>query len=184
MDAEAAWGTLRYLCVRPVSRVRIVIAKRAVTAALGAGLIVSVVITAVTGGATRYGWRPVLHLNLATSSPGPGVVRLLGATAYVCLAMATVAAVAVALSSLVDRPVAPVVGCIVVVIGSHVADGAAALNAVDVLLPTHHWNAWTVLFGAPVSAAQVGAAVLSTAVWLTVPTAVAVCRMRARDVHS
>ena len=84
----------------------------------------------------------------------------------------------------VDQPVAPVVGTIVIVIGSHVADGAAALDAVDVLLPTHHWSAWTALFGAPNGGTQLATGIASAATWLIGTAIVAVWRMRTRDVLS
>ena len=60
----------------------------------------------------------------------------------------------------------------------------AALDAVDVLLPTHHWSAWTALFGAPIGGTQLATGIASAVTWLIGTAIVAVWRMRTRDVLS
>src|SRR3954454_6937911 len=57
--AEAAWGTLRYLLVRPVGRPRLLGAKLSVSALLAVTATVLVTVTGLIAGGIAFGWSGV-----------------------------------------------------------------------------------------------------------------------------
>src|SRR5205823_13401129 len=102
---EAAHGTLRYLLIRPVGRVRLLVAKLFAIAVFGVLAIALVVLTSYLTGVLLFGTgsgqaaavgQPggVTSLSGAALSPLDLTIRLVGAIGYIVLSMLAVGAIA------------------------------------------------------------------------------------------
>jgi ABC-2 type transport system permease protein len=118
---ESQDGTLRTILCRPPSRTRVLLAK-AVTAVgyvgsqslfmMAAPLVIFLLVFG--GGPMLVGnWQSPLS-GIAIVAPGEALARLGLLTAYATLALSVVAMLALLLSVLVDRPLGPAVGTVVI----------------------------------------------------------------------
>ncbi|MGZ4242239.1 MAG: ABC transporter permease [Actinomycetota bacterium] len=147
---EAAWGTLRYVLVRPVKRARLLTAKVAVASVLAVVGTAIVVLVGLAAGVAAFGWHPVATPTFVTFPPGAAVARLTVAAGYVVWSFSGAAAFAFALSTMTDVPVGAVAGSMGFVIVSQILDGITAIpEGFRNWLPTHFWRAWDGLFTKP-----------------------------------
>jgi ABC-2 type transport system permease protein len=161
--ADAAWGSLRYLLARPVSRTRVLASKVAVAG--GFSLAVTAVATAASllGGVLEFGWRPLTVLDLqhttafyvasTTFTPGAALGRIGLATGLVALSTASTFAFTIFLSTLTDSPFSAVAGGIGLGLVSRALDNIPGLHALGPWLPMTDsgTTAWTALFLLPVN---------------------------------
>lgn len=172
--SEASWGSLRYLLVRPVARSTLLRVKLVVAVLYAVAAVALVPLVALAAGTLAFGWGGLQAPLGASLPPGAGVVRLLGATAYVASQLAAVGALAFLFGVLTDAPLGAVGGAVLVVIVSQILDEVESLGSLRSLLPTHYGLAWLDLLDEPVQtgqmargvAVQIGyAAVLLTLAW-------------------
>lgn len=149
--AEASNGTLRYLLVRPVGRWRLVFAKYgSVMAQLGAAVVWVMLVGLVAGG-VAFGFGPLPTLSGTTIGAGAGLLRVLGAAAYVLAGVGGLAAIGVFISTLTDSAPGATVAAVVVAIVSQILDNLDALRAIHPYLLTHEWLSFADLFRSPVA---------------------------------
>ncbi len=157
---EAQQGTLRYLLLRPVGRLSLLVAKMVAVMAF-------VVVTIAVVAATAY-VLGVLLLGNGEVTAGSAVVpggtsvsgttlstpELLGRTAlalaYAVLCMAGVASIALFLSTVADSPLGAALGTMAVLIASTLLFTLDAADVVRDVLPTRYWLAFVDLFRDPV----------------------------------
>ena len=194
VSGEATWGTLRYLLIRPVPRYRVLFGKMFVAYVL---TVVATLIVSVTGllvGTACFGWHdPIVLQKLEIGSRTfslptqigamEGLARLGLASGYVALFLLVVVAVGMLLSTLTDSTAAAVVGTIVVIVSSAVLENVPSLRFMKPILPTHFWGDWTQLFtGGSTSGMWLG--VLSTLIYTTLFSVIAVARFQRKDILS
>jgi ABC-2 type transport system permease protein len=194
VSGEATWGTLRYLLIRPVPRYRVLFGKMFVAYVL---TVVATLIVSVTGllvGTACFGWHdPIVLQKLEIGSRTfslptqigamEGLARLGLASGYVALFLLVVVAVGMLLSTLTDSTAAAVVGTIVVIVSSAVLENVPSLRFMKPILPTHFWGDWTQLFtGGSTSGMWLG--VLSTLIYTTMFSVIAVARFQRKDILS
>lgn len=146
VSGEAAWGSLRYLLVRPVSRPRLLTAKLLVASLL---CVVATVVVGVVGlgvGTAAFGWHDVALPFVAPIPAGQAVLKLAEATGYVAWGMAGTVAFAFLLSTMTDAPFGPVFGGLAFAMVSQIIDAISAFGSIRNGLPTHYWQAWVQLF--------------------------------------
>jgi ABC-2 type transport system permease protein len=189
VSGEASWGTLRYLLVRPVSRVRLVLAKMAVAYLLTIIAVLAIVLTGLLAGTIAFGWHNTFVLQrdqfppVTIISPTEALGRLALGSAYVALMMLVVVAFGVLLSTITDSIAGAIVGTIVVVFASAVLTGLPGVDSIKPVLPTRYWDEWHQLFtGGSTSGMYQG--VVSAAGWVVVVTAVALWRFQRKDILS
>jgi ABC-2 type transport system permease protein len=167
---EAATGTLRYLLVRPVGRLRLLVAKLVAVAAF---VLLSVALVTVTGyvvgvaafgfgaDATLGGVGGITSLSGAVITPVELAARTAAVVGYLALCMLAIGAVGVFFSTLTDSPLAAALGVLAVVVTSAALMPLDAAAAIRTYLPTTHWLAWIDLYRAPIlwTAVREGAAV-------------------------
>jgi ABC-2 type transport system permease protein len=167
---EASNGTLRYLIVRPVGRVRLVLTKYASVMVLLAIAVGWVVLVGLAAGGIAFGFGPVPTLSGTTVSTGAAITRVLAAGGYVLAGMAGLAAIGVFASSLTDSAPGATVLTMAVAIVSQILDNISSLRAIHPFLISHQWLAFVDLFRFPVAwdAIRLGVVsfVLYTAVFL------------------
>ena len=142
---EAAWGGLRYLLIRPISRSRLLAAKAAVAAMLSIAAVATACLSALAAGIVAFGWRPLtvldlrhttaFHLAVVTFPPGAAAGRLALALVYVVGIVASTFAFALFLSTLTDRPFSAVAGAVGLGLVSRALDNVPGLQALGPWLP-------------------------------------------------
>jgi ABC-2 type transport system permease protein len=163
--SDRAWGTLRYLYVRPVGVRRLLLAKwgaLAVWCALAtacvtaAGLIVGVIV---------FGWHPFHRIDAAPLSVGAAAARLLAASAYVAVCMASIGTIALGLGLLLPGPGEALGASVAFVVVAQIIDGQGSLSPISTLLPVHYWQRWTHLLEGGTAGLPLGLVV--QAIWIT-----------------
>ena len=119
---EAGWGSLRYLCARPISRSRLLLAKAAVAAAYAGAAVLACVVAALVAGVVAFGWRPLTVVDLegttpfwvagATFTPAVAVGHLALATAIVACSLTSTFAFGIFLSTLTRSAFAAAAGAV------------------------------------------------------------------------
>jgi ABC-2 type transport system permease protein len=186
---EVQSDTLRYLLVRPVSRLRLLVAKlvSVITFVFLATLVVALV-AYVEG---------KLLLGRAPPTPGGAVVSVSGSTltqtqmfersamafVYVVLAMLGVAAIALMLSTMTDSAVAAALGTIGFLVASTVLLGLDAAEALKPYLVTRYWLAFIDLFRDPIRWRDVTHGVVAQLAYLVVFAGAAWANFATRDVN-
>ena len=167
---EASAGTLRYLLVRPVGRLRLLVAKLVSVTVFVLLAVLFVTVTGYVVGVALFGFGPDAELGGAggvTSLSGAVLspAELLGRTAlvvgYLALCMLALGAVGLFFSTLTDSPLAAALGVLALVVASAALQPLDAAGAIEPYLPTAHWLAWIDLYRDPIlwSAVREGAAV-------------------------
>jgi ABC-2 type transport system permease protein len=155
---DAAWGSLRYTLVHPVSRSRTLWSKAAVAGVLSVASVLVLVVVAWALGGALFGWHALGVTDGSSSSPGrPDLVvigfgavlgRLGVSTLYVTAGMVSVFAIAFFLSTTTRRPLVAVVGGVGLTIVSRVfnADYLPGIQVVNRFMPNNDIDLWQHLF--------------------------------------
>ena len=192
--AEAGWGGLRYLLIRPVSRTRVLAAKAAVAAGFAATGVAVACASALVAGVLAFGWRPLtvldlqhttaFHLALTTFSPETALARLLLAWLCVLGTVASTFAFTFFLSTLTDQPFSAVAGGVGLGLVSRALDNVPGLHALAPWLPVTDagTTAWTGVFFQPADLAGLPHIALLQAFYTAVFLAAAWLRFTRVDV--
>jgi ABC-2 type transport system permease protein len=181
---EATSGTLRYLLVRPVGRVRLLLSKYGSVMALLGGAVVWVLVVGMVSGGFTYGYGPLPTLSGTTLSAGASAARIALAAAYVVAGAAGVAAVGLFFSTLTDSAPGATVATVAFVIVSQILDAIPSLRVLRPFLLTHDWLAYVDLFRSPVAWEGVGHGVVVFAVYTALFVGGALAVFTRRDVTS
>ena len=192
---ESQTGTLRYLLVRPVSRVRLLVAKLVsvvafVVLAVAAVAIVSYVEgrlllgdgTVTTTGGVVDATTGAVSVSGSPLTQAQMLERSALAFGYVVLAMLGVAAIALFLSTLTDSPVAAALGTIGLLIASTVLLGLDAAESLRPYLLTRYWLAFVDLFRDPIRWRDVIHGALAQLAYLVVFAGAAWANFATKDV--
>jgi ABC-2 type transport system permease protein len=148
--AEASGGTLRYLVVRPVGRVRLIVTKYLAVMAEVAAAIAWVMVIGLVAGAIAFGYGPLPTLSGTTLSIGQGLLRILATSLYVLCGMAGLAAVGMFVSTLTSSGVGAAGATMALAIASQIVDSLPAVRSIHPYLISHGWFAFSDLFRSPV----------------------------------
>jgi ABC-2 type transport system permease protein len=147
---EASAGMLRYLVVRPVGRVRLVVHKYLAVMAQVGGAVAWVMAVALIAGGIAFGYGRLPTLSGGTLGPSDAAVRIVASGGYALCAMAGLAAIGVFLSTLTDSGIGAAVATMAIAIASQIVDGLPQLHVVHPYLFSHGWFAFVDLFRSPV----------------------------------
>jgi ABC-2 type transport system permease protein len=149
MASDAAWGNLRFILMRPVGRVRLLMAKLLVAAVLSWAAVLVVVLVALAAGGLAFGWHPLDaphfengQLTLIHQSIGTLLFHIGLATAYVSWMLTGLVAFTFMLSCITDSPAAATVTGVGLYITSQILDAIEPLGSLRYVLPTHYFDAW------------------------------------------
>ncbi|GAA1848476.1 ABC transporter permease [Pseudonocardia ailaonensis] len=161
---DAAAGTLRYLLVRPVGRLRLLTAKLISVAAFVLLSVLFVTVVSYVVGVIAFGFGPdtaaggaggIPSLSGVELSPLDVALRTAATVGYLALCMLALGAVGLFFSTLTDSPLAAALGVLAVVVASAALTPLDAASAVEPYLPTAHWLDWIDLFRDPILWARV-----------------------------
>jgi len=182
---EAQAGTLRYLLIRPVGRVRLLFAKLVSVVAFVVLAVLVVAATAYLTGTNLLG-----RSSLATGLSGTSltqqdvVIRTAIAIGYVALSMLGVAAVALFFSTVTDSPLAATLGALALLIASSLLLTLDAANALQPYLPTRYWFAFVDLFRDPIPARDLWRGIGLQAVYVAVFLGASWANIASKDITS
>ena len=181
---EAGYGTLRYLLAVPAGRSRLLAVKYATIAvwAVTATFIVSGV--ALVAGVALFGAGPVTLLSGNTVSLADGLLHVLWVTLYVCAAMASFGAIALAVSTFTEHSIGAIAASLIIVVGSQIVENVPQFAPVNPYLPTDWWLSFDSLLRAPVDTTTLWHGLLSFAVYGVLFVSIAWARFTSSDVTS
>ena len=184
ISGEASSGTLRYLLVSPVGRIRLLVVKfaTAVVFCLAAALTVMIV-------GTLIGWAlfpigPVTLLSGATVGIGEGLLRSLLIALFVALSLTGLAAIGLFISTLTDAPVGAMAATVVLAIAAQVVGQLSQLEWLHPWLFTYHWLDFADLLRQPIDWGSFGENALLQLAYVAVFGALAYGRFSTKDVLS
>lgn len=149
---DASWGNLRYLLMRPVSRVRLLLAKAFVAGALIWAATILVAVAALAAGLVLFGAHDVTVPGLGglvggfDLSSGALALRLVIATGYVAFGFSALLALGTLFSTLTDTASSAIGATVGVYIVSEILDSITQLGQVRYAFPTHYFDAWETMF--------------------------------------
>lgn len=184
IPTEASWRSLRYLLTAPVPRMRLLVAKLTVGAALTATAIVVLALWAVMVGAVAYGLDPYRGLTGATLTWPELWPRLAGTVVYLFLSVLQVGALAFLLGVRTDAPLAAVGGAVLIVIVAAILDSLDSLGIIRHGLPLHYSRAWLDLFAHEIAWTDLARGVAWSLLYATVFVGWGVRRFLRADVLS
>jgi ABC-2 type transport system permease protein len=147
---EANLGTLRYLLVAPVSRVRLLAVK---ACALAVGALTGAVVVSVGGvlvGTALFGTGPLITLSGSRISVGDGLLRLLLATLYVAAGLAALGMIGLFVSTLTEQPIAATVATAMLSTLLWILDAVPQLDWLHPFLLVDRWSAFVDLLRDPI----------------------------------
>jgi ABC-2 type transport system permease protein len=186
VSGEASWGTLRYLLIRPVNRVRLILSKLFVSAVLACAVVLLVCVVSLVVGAVFFGWHDVYLVGdqgFSIVSAPEGVSRFALAAGYVCVVSMFTVSVGLFLSTLTDSTAGAVVGTIVVVATCGVLIQVPSLEGMRPIIPTNYWGQAQGIFN-PSITTDLWKGVVSSAAWSSLFTVVALVRFQRKDILS
>ncbi len=185
---EAQAGTLRYLLVRPVGRVRLLVAKLVSIMAFVLLAVVVVAAVAYVVGVLLLGDGPtggtVTGISGSSLTTYELLQRTLMSIVYVALSMLGVAALALFLSTVSDSPLGAALGALAFLIASTLLLTLDAAEALRPYLPTRYWLSFVDLFRDPILWRDVLRGVLLQGVYVAVFLGAAWANFSTKDVTS
>jgi ABC-2 type transport system permease protein len=188
---EASAGMLRYLLVRPVGRLRLLIAKLISVTAFVLLAVLFVTITGYVVGIAAFGFGPdavagggIASLSGSVLTPTQLFTRTLGVVGYLALCMLTLGTVGLFFSTLTDSPLAAALGVLAVVVTSAALLPLDAAAAVRTFLPTTHWLAWVDFYRDPVLWPSIVRGVEVQLGWIAVAFGAAWANFATKDITS
>jgi ABC-2 type transport system permease protein len=181
---EANIGTLRYLLVTPVTRLRLLLVKYA---GIVVGAFVATYVVTLVGmvmGLILFGGGPMTLLSGTQISFGAGLVRVLMAASYLACGLAALGAVGLFASTLTEQPIAAMIATIMFSSTSFVLDSIPQVGWLHPYLLTHHWLDFGDLFRDPIAWNNIVAGLALAASYAVVFFAAAWARFTTKDVTS
>jgi ABC-2 type transport system permease protein len=188
--SDASWGNLRYLLMRPVSRVRLVLAKAFVAGTLIWAATILVALAALVSGLLLFGAHDVTVpgvgglLGGSHLSTGALALRVLIATAYVSFGFSALLAIGTLFSTLTDTAASAIGATVGVYIVSEILDSISQLGQVRYAFPTHYFDAWETMFTDNTYSREMAIGIAVQLAYLVVIGAIAVMWFNRKDIRS
>lgn len=184
ISGEAAQGTLRYLLVAPVGRVRLLAVKGF---ALAVFCLVSTAVVAIAALLTGLALFPAGQVTLLSGDSigmGAALVKAVWVTLLVAASLLGVAAIGLFVSTLTDTPVAAMAVATGVTIVCGILGVIPQLSAIQPWLYTYQWSSYADLLRDPIYLANIERNLLIQLGYVVVFAAAAWARLTTRDVTS
>ncbi len=181
---EASLGTLRYLLVAPVSRMRILVGKLLVSLSFVVLICLGVAASALVAGMVFFPTGRVVLLSGQTTSFLHGIALAFVATVLIAMSLVSVAGIGLAISTFTDIPVGATLGTLGIIIFSEILSNISQVRGIWPMLPTNYWLSYADIFRFPIRLGAIGKDFVSQAVWLAFAFTLASARFISKDVTS
>ncbi len=193
---DAAWGNLRYLLMRPVSRGRLMLAKGTVAGVLIWACTILVTLTALVAGVILFGSHAVtvpglVNINATGSvsfgfhlSTGALVLRTVIGVAYVAFSYSALLALGMLFSTLTDTSAGAIGATIGVYIVSEILGAISQLGTIRYAFPTYYLNSWEAMFTDNRYSQDMLAGIIVQVAYLIVFGTAAIVWFRRKDIRS
>jgi ABC-2 type transport system permease protein len=146
---EASFGTLRYLLIAPVGRVRLLAVKFLTSCVFAVAAVLAIVIGGTAAGAALFPIGPVTLLSGDTIGIGEAFLRVLLLAGYAAVSLLGLCAIGLFISTLTSLPVGAMAATVVIAGVSQVLDQLPQFDAIHPYLPTHLWLGFADLLRSP-----------------------------------
>lgn len=181
---EASLGTLRYLLVAPVGRVRLLAVKFAASIAFCLAAALTVMVVGILIGLALFPVGPVTLLSGSSVPLGDAIGRALAIAVYAALSLVGLAAIGLFISTLTDVPVGAMAATVVVSIAAQIVGSLSQLDYLHPFLFTDRWFDFADLLRDPIAWSSFGENALLQLAWVAVFGSLAIGRFTTRDVLS
>jgi ABC-2 type transport system permease protein len=165
---EANIGTLRYLLTVPVHRTRLLAVKFAAITIFSLIATLWVSLVGAAAGLALFGGGEMTLLSGTQISMGSATLRVLGATLYLGLCIASLGAVGLFISTLTEQPIAATIAVVVINVLSFILDSIPQLSWLHEWLPTHWWLSFGDVLRDPVAWGDMSRGLLTAAGYMVV----------------
>jgi ABC-2 type transport system permease protein len=181
---EAGTGTLRYLLVSPVGRIRLLVVKFAAAAVFCLAATLTVSVVGILIGLALFPVGPVALVSGDTVSVGESLLRSLLIALYITLGLLGLAAIGLFISTLTDAPVGAMAATVVVSIVAQVVGQLSQLEWLHPWLFTYHWLDFADLLRQPIEWSSFGENTVLQLAYVAVFGALAYGRFATKDILS
>jgi ABC-2 type transport system permease protein len=181
---EAGLGTLRYLLIAPVGRVRLLLVKFASSIAFCLAATVVVAVSGAIIGAILFPVGRVTLLSGSTVSPGNALGRAALIAGYVTLSLLGMTAIGLFVSTLTEVPVGAMAAVVVLAIASQILDSIPQVSWIHPWLFSHEWLGFADFMRDPISWTSTQRDALLQLGYIAVFGALAYSRFTTKDVLS
>lgn len=181
---EASNGTLRYLLISPVSRLRLLLYKLLSSLVFVFALCIGVAVSALIAGLVFFPSGRVILLSGQTTPYVHGVFLALLASLLIGISLICVVGIGLAISTFTDIPVGATLGTLASVILSEILGNISQVKAIWPLLPTNYWLSFSGIFRNPIIFGAIEKDILNQLVWLLFTFSIAYARFSYKDITS
>jgi ABC-2 type transport system permease protein len=181
---EAGMGTLRYLLLVPVGRLRLLVVKGTALACFCLTAALTVVVAGLVAGVALFPVGKVVTLSGITVSLLDGTGRILLAGLYVAVCVLALALIGLFVSTLTDTPVAAMALTVVIAVISEILDAVPEISSLHPYLFTHDWTAFTDLMRVPIDYSGIDHGLVLALFWGGAAATAAWARLTTRDILS
>ena len=181
---EANTGTLRYLLTVPVHRARLLGVKFLAIVVFSLIATLTVTVTGVVMGLALFGGGDMTLLSGTQIGFGDGLLRVLSATAYLAICLASLGAVGLFISTLTEQPIGATIAVVIFSTASFILETIPQVSWLHPFLITHNWLAFGDFFRDPIAWQGVQQGVYVAAAYMIVFWFAGWARFGAKDVTS
>ncbi|HEV8013759.1 MAG TPA: ABC transporter permease subunit [Pontimonas sp.] len=181
---EAGQGTLRYLLISPVGRVRLLVVKYLGTLAFVMVGTLTLMIAGALIGALLFPVGPVTLLSGDVIGLGEALGRMALVALYTTISMLGMLALGLFISTLTTIPVGAMTGVLVASGVSQILDNLPQLAVIHEFLFTHYWLDFADLLRNPIELSSMGSNLVLQLAYVAIFGTLAYGRFRTQDVLS
>ena len=181
---EAGLGTLRYLLIAPVGRIRLLVIKYLGTLAFVSVGTITLMVAGALIGALLFPVGPVTLLSGDVIGLGESLGRMALVALYTTISMMGMLALGLFISTLTTIPVGAMTGVLVASGVSQILDNLPQLAVIHEFLFTHYWLDFADLLRDPIELSSMGANLALQLGYLALFGALAYSRFSTKDILS
>ena len=181
---EAGQGTLRYLLIAPVGRIRLLIVKYLGTLVFVMAGSVTLMVAGALIGALLFPVGPVTLLSGDTIGLGESFARMGMVALYVTVSLMGMLAVGLFISTLTTIPVGAMTGVLVASGVSQILDNLPQVSAIHPWLFTHYWLDFADMLRQPIELGNLGSNLTLQLGYVALFGALAYGRFASKDILS
>jgi len=181
---EASLGTLRYLLIAPVGRLRLLVVKYLGTVVFALAATFTLMIAGAIIGTILFPVGPVTLLSGDVISLGESIWRMALVAIYTALSMTGILAIGLFISTLTTVPVGAMAATVVLTGVSQILDNLPQVEWMHEWLFTHYWLNFADLLRQPIELGSFGQNALLQLGYIAVFGALAYSRFTTKDILS